>query len=163
MIRKLVIFFTLSGLLASCGISPAKSQNDNCPVTSPTQQATELPTNTDYQGNFWYGTPDLWTNLPEDGTWWGLPKGEYGYVQKAVFWREDYIASEEPNPELIVSGRRLDASAQTFSYSDATHGWDDSGDFMLMGINIPAEGCWEITAEYQETQLTYVVKVKEER
>ncbi len=88
-----------------------------------------------------------------------LPQDNDGYVQKAVFWREGFVALEDLKPALTVSGRRLDATASTFSFSDATHGWDDTGDFMLVGISIPTEGCWEITAEYQDTKLTYVVEV----
>jgi hypothetical protein len=134
-------------------------QAPGCPVTTPSEQTAKLPGTVDYEGRFWYGTPALWTSLPSDGTWQGLPHDDAGYVQKAMFWREGFEAINNPQPDLIVSGRRLDATAPTFTFSDATHGWDETGDFMLMGISIPTEGCWEITAEYQETQLTYVVKV----
>jgi len=73
------------------------------------------------------------------------------------------VAIEEPNPELTVSGRRLDSPPEGFSFSDSTNGWDASGDFMLLGISIPTKGCWEITAEYKDVKLTYVVEVVDER
>ena len=104
--------------------------------------------------------PDGLPSRPlDDGAWQDLSR-DNGYTQKTAFWREGFIARDEPNPVLTVSGRRLDASGQTFSFSNATHGWDETGDFMLMGINIPTEGCWEITAEYREAKLTFVVQVK---
>ena len=97
--------------------------------------------------------------MPTNGIWQELPKDDDKYVQKTVFWSEGYVALNELNPDLTMSGRRLDTSAPTFSFSDATHGWDASGDFMLIGISIPTEGCSEITAEYKGTELTYVVKI----
>ncbi|MGB7875374.1 MAG: hypothetical protein WBL25_13405 [Anaerolineales bacterium] len=157
--RKLPILFGIMVVLAACVPQTSPDKSNVCPVTQPPEPAFSPPIDTDYEGRFWYGTPTLWTNLPSDGIWRGLPKDDDGYVQKARFWREGFVALDEPKPALTVSGRRLEASAPTFSFSDATHGWDETGDFMLMGISIPTEGCWEITAEYQDAQLTYVVEV----
>ena len=159
MSRKRLLLFSILGILVACAPLNSPQKPDACPVTTPSQQSSTLPIDIDYEGRFWYGTPALWTNLPSDGIWSELPCDNDGYVQKAVFWREGFVALEDLNPALTVSGRRLDASAPTFSFSDATHGWDDTGDFMLVGISIPTEGCWEITAEYRDAKLTYVVKV----
>jgi hypothetical protein len=159
MIRKVLLLLGLLGVFTACTSSPANNTADGCPVTTSSQQSQSLPIDIEYENRFWYGTPALWTNLPSVGIWEKLPKGDSGYVQKAVFWREGWAALDEPNPGLTVSGRRLDASAPTFSFSDTTHGWDDTGDFMLVGISIPTEGCWKITAEYKDATLTYVVEV----
>jgi hypothetical protein len=159
MIRKIFVLLGLFLILSACASTKEGSAAGTCPVTTPSQQTVLLPIDIEYENRFWYGTPALWTNLPADGTWQDLPRDDSGYVQKAVFWREGFDALSEPNPALTVSGRRLDVSAPTFSFSDATHGWDESGDFMLLGISIPSEGCWEITARYQEKQLRFVVLV----
>jgi len=159
MTRKLFLLLSLLGVFLACTSPPVKNVIDDCPVTTPSQQFQSLPIDIEYEGRFWYGTPVLWTNLPSDGIWHGLPQDDGGYVQKAVFWREGFVALDELNPVLTVSSRRLDASAPTFSFSDATNGWDETGDFMLVGIIIPTDGCWEITAEYQDAQLSYVVLV----
>jgi len=159
MIRKTLFLIAVTVLLTACGGNPLTSQAQDCPVTTPSEQPAKLPNTIEYEGRFWYGTSALWTNLPSEGIWQGLPQNQAGYVQKAVFWREGFDAISEPHPDLIVSGRRLDATAPTFTFSNATHGWDETGSFMLMGISIPTEGCWEITAEYQESKLTYTVKV----
>jgi hypothetical protein len=158
MIRKLILLGMTIVLSACVSQAPSVAEN-SCPVTTPSEQSTSLPTNTDYEGRFWHGTPALWTNLPADGVWSALPHDKAGFVQKTVFWREGFDAASEPRPVLTVSGRRLDASAPTFSFSDATHGFDETGSFMLMGISIPTEGCWEITAEYKDASLSYVVLV----
>ena len=160
MVRKFFVLLSLFGILTACTSAPDNNAVSECPVTTPSQQSSTLPIDIEYEGRFWYGTPALWTNLPTDGIWSELPHDDDGYVQKAVFWREGFVALDELNPALTVSGRRLDTSAPTFSFSDATHGWDDTGDFMLMGISIPTEGCWEITAEYQDAQLSFVVFVQ---
>lgn len=159
MYRKLFFLFSILGVLVSCAPLNSPNNSDVCPVTTPSQKSLPLPIDIEYEGRFWYGTPALWTNLPSDGIWWELPQDDVGYVQKAVFWREGWVALNEPNPALTVSGRRLDAPASSFTESDATHGWDETGYFMLVGINIPTAGCWEITAEYQEASLTFVVLV----
>lgn len=92
-------------------------------------------------------------------TWQGLPKDVDGYVQKTVFWHDGFDTLSEPNPDLTASGRRLDPSTTSFLFSDAMYGWDETGGFMLMGISIPTEGCWEITAEYLDAQLSFIVLV----
>jgi hypothetical protein len=158
-IRKFLPLVSILTFLAACIPQSISNKSEAFPVTTPSQQTSTLPIDIDHEGCFWYGTSNLWTSLPTNGIWQELSKDESGYVQKTVFWREGYVALNEPNPALTVSGRRLDASAPTFSSSDATHGWDETGDFMLMGISIPTEGCWEITAEYQDTTLTYVIQV----
>lgn len=157
---KPTLLFGILVVLAACVPQTSPNNSGTCPVTQPPEPSFSPPTDIkDYEGRYWYGTSALWTNLPSDGIWQGLPQDNGGYVQKAVFWREGFVALDEPNPALTVSGRKLDAYAPTFSFSDATHGWDETGDFMLMGISIPSEGCWEITAEYQDAQLSFVVLV----
>lgn len=159
MIRGILLSFSLMFYFSACVAQSAMKNTDTCPVTNPSQQTSTLPATIDYEGRFWYGTPDLWTNLPTDGIWWGLPQDDEGFVQKTVFWRDGYVAIDEPDPDLTVLGRRLDAPSITFSFFDATNGWDETGNFMLMGISIPTEGCWEITAEYHDARLTYVVEL----
>lgn len=159
MIGKLFVLLSSFGVLVACTGAPEKSLFGDCPVTTPSQHSLPLPIDIEYEGRFWYGTPALWTNLPSDGIWWGLPNNGTGYIQKVVFWREGFDAISEPNPALTVTGNRLDASAPKFTESDATHGFDETGSFMLTGVILPTEGCWEITADYQDEQLSFVVLV----
>jgi len=161
--RKILLSISIMFCFSACTSGSPSENQYACPVTTPSQQTSTLPVKTNYEGRFWYGTPALWTNLPNDGVWWGLPRDGAGYGQKTVFWREGYVAIDEPNPELTVSGRRLDSPSEGFSFSDSTNGWDASGDFMLLGISVPTKGCWEITATYKDVKLTYVVEVVDER
>jgi len=159
MYRKLFSILSTLVILSACASLNYPNKSDICPVTKPSQPPFSPPIDVEYEERFWYGTPALWTNLPSDGIWWGLPRDDSGFVQKVVFWREGFDALSEPNPALTVTGRRLDGWAPTFTLSDATHGFDETGSFMLIGISIPTEGCWEITAEYQEEKLIFVILV----
>lgn len=111
-------------------------------------------------GGFWYGTNALWTDLREDGIWYGLPKSEAGYGNKIALWHAGYSQAEEPQPAITLSARQLDGEAVVAPVVYGTNAYHpDYGQFMMTGVDLPALGCWEITAEYQETALTFVVWV----
>jgi hypothetical protein len=140
-----------------------------CPVTRPGEQTFTPPES--YPANppalydaIWYGSDSLWTMLnPEGEVWNNLPyadnSGTSGRVQKTFWWREGYQQVDEPRPDILVTGQRLDKPGATFSAgSPGTNGMRaDIGSFMLVGIEIPTPGCWEITGHYEETTLSYVV------
>jgi hypothetical protein len=153
---------------------------DSCPVTKPPWMAfippspypTELPAD-----SFWFGNEKLWTSLPMDGTWEGLPvwsaaeqaeeNGDDSYRptasafrNKLVWWHEGYDwRTDDP---LTVTGRRLDAPAPPLR-GRANNGWtnDSHHPFMVAGIFIPTLGCWQITGDYKGTRLTFVVLVRD--
>jgi hypothetical protein len=117
-------------------------------------------------GEFWYGTPKLWTQLRADGTWKGLPHytpDDPTFRQKLFWWRQGYDVPAEPYPKLKITGKRLDSSAPAVLLADhASNGWQQPEQpFMVVGINVPTLGCWEITGQYQDAQVTYVVWVTE--
>jgi hypothetical protein len=63
---------------------------------------------------------------------------------------------------LKVSGRRLDGNSPPFETSGyASNGYreQDWKSFTVIGIDIPTPGCWEITGQYKEQELSYVVWV----
>ncbi len=108
------------------------------------------------RNEFWYGSEALWTALPADGQWDQLARGE-----KVWWWRVGYDGSEEPQPELRVTARRLDGLAPVAaSDPPATNGYHrDFHWAMLTGFMVPTPGCWAITGHYQEQALTFVVWV----
>jgi len=172
-ITALIAFLTA----AAAGQDPADVAltPESCPVTRPPDQPfippgpilskedERLPAEPlgSFEGLFWYGSQSLWTQLPVDGVWWGLPHNERGYTQKLFFSRAGYNWRQEPQPALTVSGRRLDDPGPTFTLSDATNGFHpDVGSFMLVGVDIPAPGCWEITGRYEGHELSFVVWIE---
>lgn len=136
---------------------------DTCPITQPQDPIFVPPEPYPEQapyGNFWYGGNDLWTSLQPNGRWYALPHDEKGYGQKVFFWREGFDMTKENQPQITISGRRLDGDAPTFEETGGTNGYHgDMGQFMLTGVTIPTAGCWELTARYNEAQLSFVVWV----
>lgn len=61
---------------------------------------------------------------------------------------------------LTVTGRRIDGSAPPLGASNATNAFaDDIGSSILVGVEIPAAGCWEITGHLKGITLSFVVWV----
>lgn len=144
---------------ASAKVSPVGSL-DACPVTlppdSPFTPPPLYPPEAPYAGKFWYGTEELWTMLPDNGNWQQLAHGE-----KLFWWREGYVGSEEPQPELAVTARRLDGQAPAAeSGPPATNAYHPDFDWaMLAGMQVATPGCWAITGHYQGHELSFVVWV----
>ena len=134
-----------------------------CPVTQPQTPSFVPPepySETPPNGEFWYGSNDLWTALWPEGAWAQLPKDENGYVNKIIWFREGYVWTEEPEPELALSARQLDGDAMVEEFSHATNGYHpDYNSFILTGIALPRFGCWEITGKYNGRTLSFVVWV----
>lgn len=104
---------------------------------------------------FWYGSRELWTALPGNGQWGQLALGE-----KFWWWSEEFDARAEPVPALVVTARRLDGPSPVYRAGPATHGWSsDLYEAMLVWIDLPADGCWELIGEYRGHRLTVVVWV----
>lgn len=132
---------------------------ESCAVTQPPDPAfvppSPYPAEPPGEDRFWHGTETPWTALPVDGTWQQLLYGE-----KVFWWREGYVWNEEPQPELTVTGRRLDGPAPVAEVSRATNAFHPSfNSAMLVGLDLPAPGCWEITGRHGNDELTFVVWV----
>ncbi len=142
--------------------NPGDVSND-CPITRPQTPAfvppLPWPPKAPY-GEFWYGTNALWTSLRPDGKWWALPHAVAGYTQKVWFWKQGYNGHDDPNPKLIVTGRRLDGSAPSLVASQATNGYHPDFNWaMLVGVDVPTLGCWEITGAIDGHELSFAVWV----
>jgi len=123
------------------------------PSGSPFTPPAPYPPTAPDAGTFWYGTRALWTALPDAGRWGQLSRGE------KVFWWSEAFAGE-PQPDLVVTGRRLDAETGSLEASPATNAFHDSFErAMLTGVQVSDPGCWEIKARYHGQELTWVVWV----
>jgi hypothetical protein len=126
----------------------------------PSPYLTELPAD-----SFWFGNEKLWTSLPMDGTWSGLPHykpTDSAFRNKLFWWHEGYDGRTENPPNLSVTGKRLGAPASPLTTDEhANSGWtnDSQHPFMVSGIFIPTLGCWQITGDYKGEKLTFVVLV----
>jgi hypothetical protein len=135
----------------------------SCPVTRPPAHpfAPPAPYSSKISPDgFWFGTNELWTSLPVDGTWSGLPHytpTDTTFRQKLFFWRQGYDPRKDPQPNLVVTGKRLDSPAPPLLCDKANNGADG----IVTGINLPTLGCWAIKAHYRDGELAFVVWVKQ--
>ena len=134
----------------------------DCPVTMPQDISFSAPAPyspaAPWDGFFWVGSEQLWTALPTDAVWSSLPQNPDGYTQKIMWWSDFYSLPDEPQPALVVSGRRLDGESPALRFYGATNAMaDDIGEAMLTGVEFPTLGCWEVRGEYKKTSLTFVV------
>ena len=125
------------------------------PVFQPGGEPSEAP-----PGHEWFGEAALYTALdPAGEVWRGLPASPWGYTQKTVWWSELWDPGSEPEPEIYVSGERLDAPG-TFRYGPGTNASaPDIATAMMVGIDVPELGCWRVTAIYRDASLSYTVLV----
>lgn len=152
----LILLLAMAPLAATANEAP-----ETCPVTRPEQAPFAAPNRGPLRaGLFWYGSDQLWTRLPANGVWHKLPVGDAGYRQKSFWFRLGYDWQQEPQPDLKLSGRRIDGPSKPMLASSATNGYGiDLRSFMLVGIEIPLGGCWEITASYDGNSVTHVIWV----
>ena len=137
---------------------------DTCPVTPPPDPLftppPPYPPSARSTSEFWYGTDSLWTAVRRNGVWSALPHNPEGYTQKVFWWRQGYSWKDEPEPQLSVTGRRLDAPAPPLNVSRATNAFaEDIQSAMLVGVDFPTLGCWEITGRIEGHKLSFVVWV----
>jgi len=144
--------------------SPSAPVPDTCPVTKPGDRPIVPPPPYPAKapkGAFWFGTDRLWTLLGKDGVWRGLPHytpTDPTFRQKLFWWSQGY--DWKTRPHLTVTGRRLDAPAPPLMADTANGGYqEEDKPFMVVGINLPTLGCWEITGDYEGDKLSFVVWV----
>lgn len=135
-----------------------------CPVAVPPDPAFKPPAPYDalnsFKDHFWYGSSALWTTIPVNGTWNALPHNPEGYTQKILWWRDGYVWDQEPEPNLFVTGERLDESAPPLIVDKATNAYaSDIGSAMMVGVDFPTLGCWKITGKYNGAELSFVIWV----
>ena len=113
----------------------------SCPVTKPTDRAfvPQAPHPAKPSGNqFWYGSDRLWTALPVSGVW---RLGHYTpsdptFRQKLQFWRQGYDPHVDPQPNLTVSGKRIDAVAAPLQTDGKGNGsWRGNDQFIMTGFS----------------------------
>jgi len=125
------------------------------PAFQPGGEPSEPP-----PGHEWFGEAALYTALdPAGDVWRGLPASPWGYTQKTVWWSDLWDPGAEPEPEIYVSGERLDAPG-TFRFGPGTNASaPDIATAMMVGIDVPELGCWRVTATYRDASLSYTVLV----
>jgi len=159
------IVLSLAACTPAAGGQPSPSAA-TCPLTKPipafTPPSGYPPEPLSAGAAHWFGSASLWTTLSSDGEVWEyLPKAANGSVgQKTFWWRDGYWGDKEPQPAITVSGKRLDGAGTFTAGNPGTNASFDGTSSMLVGIDIPSAGCWQLTGSYRGAELQYVVLVK---
>jgi hypothetical protein len=134
----------------------AQSARGDCattlPQNPPFSPPAPYPTRTD---GFWYGSNDLWLQLSFSGHWGVAPRTG----QKLFVWKQGYDVRREPKPSLIVTGKRLDGEAPALAVAGGTNAIMGNTAAMLISVEFPTEGCWELSVYHAGHVLTFVVSV----
>jgi hypothetical protein len=153
---KLHSFLATSSLLAVAHC--AYADGNICLTTIPSSVALAPPFPS---SETWYGSETLAVILPADGVWRGMGP-EHDYRDKLFWWSYGFRPGFESH--LAVNGRRLDGESPAANISRSTNAGSPSlgGWTMLVAVEFPSAGCWEITGEYLGQKLAFVVAVRSE-
>ena len=147
-------------VLLALVVFPCAALGD-CLVSVPASSPVSVPGNT---GHTWYGSEALAVQLPPHGQWRGMGPA-HRYRDKTWFWRRGYDASSESRPDLTVAGVKVgdDGAPQPLHVGRATNAMGESWQQMLVMVEFPSAGCWQVTATYTYAgitqDLTFVVNV----
>jgi hypothetical protein len=126
----------------------------DCPVTIP-GPAPEAFAERLFGSTGAYGNDDLWVGgLPTIGVIigeprWLMPDGSISW--KLGWWRIE-------SGQLIITGRRLDGPAPPLR-GHVPDGYGSTG-FQASGVDLPTDGCWEVTGSVGDASLSVVVFVQ---
>ena len=142
-----------------------------CPVTKPSAKPFKPspphggPANGSKGRSFFYGSDQLWVGLQRDGVWKKLRLNYVStppvYSHGVIWGRKGYDPHTEPHPNLRITGRRLDAQAPPLvahpaegAVARVTDGRPKVGpSFMVVLLDLPTLGCWEINGQYEGGRL----------
>jgi hypothetical protein len=138
-----------------------------CAVTLPSpafSALTPYPSSPPNRDEAWFGTRDLWTKLKIGGEVWDASNTSFPVAIKTFWWSANWPGMRDvPVPAITVTATRLDGPGSVTTHDATNAAADDlGGEAMLVGIEFPAPGCWQLTAQYQDAVLSYVVLIAEE-
>jgi hypothetical protein len=135
---------------------------DDCPMTLPTEPLYVPPGQDTVETGgpvFLYGTDALFTQLHSDGRWRGI-KSATGTRNKSAWFRKDAEWGEEYPYQLVVTAKRIDADGPMLTVPRVTNmlvGKEQEEVAMLLMLELPERGCWEVTGNYKSDHLSFVV------
>lgn len=151
-----LFFLPQISLTQQSGTAKPDAVPETCPVTKASDHPFVPPWPYPAKpraGGHWFGSDGLWIAPPIDGMFGGF-REKMGWWRRAYDWRVDGA------PKLKVTGKRLDSPAPPLVADKAEAvGIKAPKACMMVGIDFPTLGCWEITGRYEDDELTFVVWV----
>lgn len=136
---------------------------ESCPVTRATAETRFTPPPPSRAMDvgstmFWYGTDALYTALFSDGRWRGI-KSSTGTRNKS-FWHRKNPEWEQENPyQFKVTYREHAETGPMFTVGRVTNAILGGEMSMLIMLELPTRGCWEVTANYKDAYVSFVTWV----
>lgn len=144
-------------------VSQSAVADDSCPRTSGADRVFAEPWP---QAKNWFGSESLAVMLPKDGIWPTTVPGNLIAVKLFWYSKEFQAVAEQGfdgGSHLGFRARikRLDSGPDDAEISGPN--WAGLGGLgdnwtMLTGIDFQSAGCWEITGEYRDQSLSFVVE-----
>lgn len=133
----------------------------DCEVTLPsTSPVPAAPSAKNHHSHAWYGSEELAAFIPASGKWYGMgPK--HGYRDKFWWWAKGYDASLPPLAPLKLTVHRLSGLPYEFEMSSETGGYNDDWNAILIGLEFPTAGCWQVIGNYQQHKLKVIFIVNQ--
>ena len=136
---------------------------ESCPVTrstaetrfTPPPPSSAMDTGT---AMFWYGSDELYTALYSDGRWRGIAS-QAGTRNKSFWYRKNAEWLNENPSQLKVTYRGLKEEGPMFTGPRVTNAIMGEEVAMLIMLELPARGCWEVTANYKNAHVSFVTWV----
>jgi hypothetical protein len=146
----------LCAALALGGAQAAASESSDCLVTAPSGDFLGKPFPA---SDHWYGSESLAVILPKDGIWRGMGP-RHNFRDKLFWWSLGFEPGLESNMEVTATSlddpaAKADISRTTNAHAPSLGGWT-----MLVLVEFPSPGCWQITGRYSGQTLSFVVDVR---
>lgn len=162
-IPSLVLFAGSSVLLAT---SHSVVADESCPRTIGADRVFAEPWP---QAKTWFGSESLAVMLPKDGVWPTTVPGHLIAVKLFWYSKEFQAVADQgfgSGSHLGFNARikRLDSGPADAEISGPN--WAGQGGLgdnwtILTGVDFQSAGCWEITGEYRDQSLSFVVETIE--
>jgi len=135
--------------------APASFAADICPATPPPVPAFAPPA--PYgpapfgEQAFLVGSADLWVSVMRQ-PWRGLR-------HKIFWWRPGFNGTTEAHPNLTLTIRPVNGSVTTSVERLATNAHFGGEWSMLVMVDFPEPGCWEVKGTYGDHSVSFVASV----
>ena len=153
---KVAAFLFLTAAAGSQGAFGQSTQSQSCATSPMIRDVPPTDPGADPMGvTNWYINQGrtIWAGpVPESG--W--PSGGTLFSGGAVVKGQKTYWVRPRGTQLLVSGRRLDASAAPV---EAHIPCCYTSGFQIVGLLFPTEGCWEVTAKAGDSELHFVTLV----
>ncbi len=108
----------------------------------------------------WVGTSGFSTRVPSSGRLEGLPTGTHGFREKLI-WRVPGLDWQRgASPHFVIQGVNLSAPGAPMWTSEPTQAFaEDLGSVVVVMVEFPVRGCWEVKAQLGSEAISYVIEV----